>query len=152
MTRAFSRRKGLHRVGISSTQQAIAKLDRAFSTMIRARDEGKPCIACGKTHREWDAGHYRRRELMSTRFNYQNVNAEGKGCNRGTHNNKYGMKDMDLYRENLDKRWGRGTAQRLYKLSQQLRQWDERDLNVLTDAARRGFAVYRQVYDELVAS
>ena len=134
----------------SKTPQARAekRLDDAFSLMIRARDAGLPCIACGKPHRIYEAGHYRRHDCMPTRYDYRNVNAEGEECNR-SHIRKYGMKDMDLYRENLDKRWGRGTAQRLYRLSQKTKQWDVKDLDALTAAARMGFPVYKQLYDEL---
>ena len=65
------------------------------------------------------AGQYRRRELMATRFHPLNVNREGTGCNRGTHSNKrVAQKDMDLYRENLNNRWGAGTTEFLFKLSQ----------------------------------
>ncbi|HLY40455.1 MAG TPA: recombination protein NinG [Terracidiphilus sp.] len=130
-------------------QSTIAATDRAVSLMIRERDRNEPCIACGKPHKEYDAGHYRRRELMSTRFHPMNLNREGKGCNRGTHNTKYAMKDMDLYRENVDKKWGAGTAQFLYKLSQTIEPWETRELEQLRTAARMGPRAYEQLYFEL---
>ena len=117
--------------------------------MIRERDGDDKCIACGRDHSNWDAGHYRRRELMPTRFHPQNVNKEGVGCNRGTHNNKFGMKDMDFYRENLDRKWGKGTADRLYKLSQKIEPWTTEELEQLRSAARMGYPVYCQFYRKL---
>ncbi|HKF48305.1 MAG TPA: recombination protein NinG [Terracidiphilus sp.] len=128
---------------------AIERTDRAVSLMIRERDANDPCIACNKLHKEYDAGHYRRRELMPTRFHPMNLNHEGIGCNRGTHNNKYGMKDMDLYRENLDLKWGAGTAQFLYKLSQIIEPWETKELEQLRSAARMGPRVYEKFYFEL---
>jgi len=130
-------------------QAKIEATDRAVSLMIRERDRDEACIACGKCHKDYDAGHYRRRELMPTRFHPLNINHEGSGCNRGTHNNKYGMKDMDLYRENLDKKWGDGTAQFLYKLSQKIEPWETTELEQLRTAARMGPRAYEQLYFEL---
>jgi len=133
----------------SEHQEEISKTDRAVSIMIRDRDREEPCIACGNIHKVYDAGHYRRRELMPTRFHPYNLNSEGTGCNRGTHNNKYGMKDMDLYRENLDAKWGKGTADRLYKLSQEIEPWTTSELQQLRSAAKMGYRVFTQVYFEL---
>jgi hypothetical protein len=86
---------------------------------------------------------------MPTRFHPLNLNSEGTGCNRGTHNNKFGMKDMDLYRENIDKKWGDGTAQFLDKLSQKIEPWTSEELEQLRSAARMGYAVYVTLYREL---
>ena len=129
-------------------QAGIKPTDDAFSLMIRERDRDEPCIACGKEHREWDAGHYRRRELMPTRFHPFNVNKEGRGCNQG-HVTKYGIKDMDLYRENIDAKWGAGMADFLYKLSQKIEPWTTDELAQLRSAARLGPRVYQQLYFEL---
>ena len=130
-------------------QAKIEATDRAVSLVIRERDRDEACIACGKVHDKYDAGHYRRRELMSTRFHPFNLNNEGTGCNRGTHNNKYGMKDMDLYRENIDKKWGAGTAQFLYKLSQKIEPFTTDELEQIRTAAKMGYPVFRQIYFEL---
>lgn len=131
-----------HAAGIEAT-------DRAFSLMIRDRDADQPCIACNQFHKEYDAGHYRKREDMPTRYHPWNVNREGKGCNRGTHSVKFASKDMDLYRENLNVRWGKGTTEFLYRLSQNIEPWETRELEQLRAAARIGYPVYLQLYREL---
>jgi hypothetical protein len=111
--------------------------------MIRERDAGKRCISCPEIHPVIDAGHFRRRELMTTRWDYRNVNGQGVKENRFEGGRTY---EQSL---EIDRRWGRGVAKELMRKSAQIRQWDIRDLDVLTDAARRGFFVYKQVYDEL---
>lgn len=138
----------MNRVRNTEQGRAEATLDRYFSLMIRERDKDKPCIACGEIHREYQAGHYRMREIMATRWDYKNVNGEGSSCNQG-HVRKYGIKDMDLYRENLDARWGDGTANNLYQISKKSKQWALNEINLLKDAARKGYPVYKQIYDEL---
>ena len=49
----------------------------------------------------------------------------------------------------IDRTWGAGTAKRLYKESQKLKNWDIKQLEELTDAAKRGQRVYHTLYDEL---
>jgi hypothetical protein len=51
----------------------------------------------------------------------------------------------------IDKRWGKGTAARLYKLSQTTKQWEIKELEQLTSAARHSYLAYTQLYDELSA-
>ena len=80
---------------------------------------------------------------MSTRFHPKNVNAQGLKENRfeGGRTYEYGIA--------LDARYGKGTANQLYKLSQETKQWNVRDLLALCDAAKRGSRVYEQLYFEL---
>jgi hypothetical protein len=67
MTRKF----GLRQHGQSEKAKAICELDTALSQLIRARDSS--CITCGPGDVPLDAGHFRRRECMATRFDYRNV-------------------------------------------------------------------------------
>lgn len=67
----------------------IAEAQAAFNAYIRARDEGKPCICCGKPFEPMkpggsvDAGHFRSRGAAGhLRFNEDNVFAQRKNCNR----------------------------------------------------------------------
>jgi hypothetical protein len=103
MKRSF----GLHRVGYTPLQKAIAKLDVAFGQMIRARDAQLGCITCGRADVPTDAGHFIRREKMSTRFSPMNVNAQCRKENRfeGGHTYEYGVA--------LDCKYFKGTAARL---------------------------------------
>lgn len=136
---------------VRNTEQGKAEntLDRYFSEMIRERDKDSPCIACGYFHAEYQAGHNRRREILATRWDYRNVNGEGTTCNQG-HVRKFGVKDMDLYREHLDERWGEGMSNELYQISKLSKQWTLNEINLLKDACRKGYPVYKQVYDSLL--
>lgn len=138
------KRTFLRRQGESDTSKAKRKLDVEFSKMIRARDGGV-CITCGKKVEgsNYHAGHFRRRECMSTRWDWRNVNGQCSGCNtfRGGLPYEYGLA--------LDKKWGKGTAKQLYKISMKQKQWDIKEIEQLTHAARLGFNAYKQLYGEL---
>jgi hypothetical protein len=82
--------------------------------------------------------------MMSTRFDYRNLAPQCLSCNRFQGGRTY---EFSLY---IDKKWGRGTAKELMRISAILKQWDVRDLDALTDAARRGFPVYKQLYDAIM--
>lgn len=124
-------------------QQLVKILDTAFSKMIRARDEGKPCIdLCGKPDGPMQCGHFRRRGFMSTRFHPKNCNSQRMGCNF------YLSKASDEYRHSLgiDKRWGEGTARELYLLSRQEKRWKRKELEALIEACGKGIKAYEKVY------
>lgn len=91
-----------------------------------------------------DAGHFRRRELMSTRFNPMNVNGQCLKENRFEGGKAY------EYSLALDRKYVKGTAARLFKESQKIKQWSAKDLEFLCDAARKGPAVYNQAYETLM--
>lgn len=117
------------------------KLDIVFSPIIRERDKGKPCIdGCGRKGEQ--AGHFRRRELMATRWHPQNVNGQSAYCNAW---------DNDGYRHaiGIDKRWGKGTAKKLEFLSRQTKQWSVEELLALIEACKLGYERYCKVYGEL---
>ena len=79
-----------------------AEAQEAFNAWIRKRDEGQPCICCGKfpqsyalTGGVWDAGHYRGRgRCPELAFDERNCHAQLKRCN---------MRSWDVasYRRNL---------------------------------------------------
>lgn len=142
----MKRRFGLSRYGKSEKAKAIRKLDQALSQLIRERDKDSGCISCGRRDVPFDAGHFRRRECMATRFHYQNVNAQCVKENRFEGGKPY------EYSLALDKKWGKGTAQKLYKLSQKSVQWEIAELEQLTSAAKHSFLAYQQLYDQLFAA
>ena len=90
------------------------------------------------------------RGKMMTRFDPRNVNAECTGCNN-SHYSKYELKDMALYAENVDIKWGAGTAAELYRLSKQTKQWEIKELEQLVAAAKMGCPVYKHLYEEIIA-
>jgi len=111
MTQKFGPSKN----GQSERAKAIRKLDTALSQLIRARD--RACITCGRGHVPLDAGHFRRRECVATRFDYRNVAGQCKKANRFEGGKPY---EFGLA---IDERFGKGTAARLFKLSKTTEEW-----------------------------
>jgi hypothetical protein len=70
--RTHSRSK--HQDGIQATQVAV-------NAMIRARDEGKPCVSCGNM-RKLEAGHFRISNHGTKRFHPMNLSGQRATCNR----------------------------------------------------------------------
>lgn len=52
-------------------------------SMIRLRDEGKPCISCGcQWNDSFQAGHlYASNNFFSIRYDFYNINGQCQGCN-----------------------------------------------------------------------
>lgn len=69
-------------------QKLINKLDTIFSEFIRLRDSNQDgickCITSGEYFHwgECDAGHFITRDNMATRWEEENVNAQGRQDNR----------------------------------------------------------------------
>lgn len=123
-------------------KKLITALDRAFSVMIRERDKQLGCITCGRQAVMMDCGHFRPRGMMSTRWNPMNCNGQCLKCNRfDSKGYEYGLA--------LDRKYTQGTAQMLFKLSQEKKQWSEIELDQLRSAARKGYRVYLALYNEL---
>ncbi|MCR5270523.1 MAG: recombination protein NinG [Prevotella sp.] len=87
----------------------IKELDAVFQYYIRLRDS-KPngicqCISCGKyvPFAKIQAGHFRSRMHMSTRWNEMNVNGECETCNLELRNGDHLLD----YRRNLVKKIGK---------------------------------------------
>tara|TARA_Y100000401_G_C8245839_1_gene185499 strand:+ start:229 stop:633 length:405 start_codon:yes stop_codon:yes gene_type:complete len=95
-------------------QKLIKQLDSIFSKFVRMRDADDSgmatCISCGavKKWREGDAGHFISRGKMSTRYDEQNVHFQCKKCNIFRNGEQY------LYSLALDRKYGEGTAERIY--------------------------------------
>ena len=82
--------KKAERASIKARKEAIKSradwakdAQQAFNAFIRARDEGLPCISCGRHHQgQWHAGHYlstgARPEL---RYTESNVHRQCAPCN-----------------------------------------------------------------------
>lgn len=76
---------------IKTIPDLIREAQVEFNKWVRARDEGKPCICCGRTADDkdlltgsrWDAGHYRSTGSAShLRFNEDNCHRQLVRCNR----------------------------------------------------------------------
>jgi len=139
----MKRRKGLHKTGSTDRQKLIAKLDIAFSKMIRERDALLGCITCG-AQGKMDAGHFVRREKMSTRWNPFNCNSQCLRCNRFQGGN--GAE----YSYALGKKYTLDVPRLLVEKSREIKQWDIKELEQLLDACKKGYPVYVQLYNELI--
>jgi hypothetical protein len=122
-------------------QKEVRRTDIAVSKMIRERD--RECITCGSDTEQMDCGHFRRRELMATRFHPMNLNSQGVKENRfeGGRTFEYGQA--------IDQKYGEGWAVFLNELSKKIEPWSIAELQQLRSAARIGPRAYEQLYREL---
>lgn len=76
---------------LETVPMLLKKAQAAFNRFVRLRDNGKPCICCGRplssgavlTGGEYDAGHYRSvGSAPQLRFHEDNVHAQRKDCNQ----------------------------------------------------------------------
>ena len=103
----------------------------AFNAWIRARDEGLPCISCGRHHQgQWHAGHYlstgARPEL---RYTESNVHRQCAPCNTHLSGNAV------LYRIGLIHRIGSETVEWL-EGPHELPKWTADDYRAIRDNYR----------------
>jgi hypothetical protein len=110
-----------------SRKGLIKKLDKLFSIYIRtrhAKGEIVECVTCG-VHKHWkevDAGHFRSRRFMSTRWHPTNVQTQCKKCNAWSGGESY------LMGKYIDETHGVGTADELIKLSREITKFTDQDL------------------------
>jgi hypothetical protein len=66
------------------------KAQKAVNAFIRARDEGQPCISCGRHHAgKVNAGHYRSRGAMAAlRYHHDNIHLQCEPCNTAKSGNQ----------------------------------------------------------------
>lgn len=109
----------------------------AFNAYVRARDEGLPCISCGRTsvadHHtggSWDCGHYRSTGAAPhLRFDERNAHKQCKRCNRDLAGN------VVEYRKGLARRIGL-TAVEALECDQAPRKYSADELKALRDLYR----------------
>lgn len=99
---------------------------REFNKYIRLRDDGLPCISCGRLHEgQWHAGHY-----LSTgshphlRYHELNCHRQCQPCNAHLSGNAAN------YRKNLIHRIGEGYVEWLERLNEP-RLWSRDELDAL---------------------
>ena len=129
----------VERASIKARKEAIkSKADwareaqTAFNAWIRARDEGLPCISCGRHHQgQWHAGHYlstgARPEL---RFTESNVHRQCAPCNTHLSGNAV------LYRIGLINRIGSDAVEWL-EGPHELPKWTADDYRAIRDTYRK---------------
>ena len=104
----------------------IKKLDKVFSIFIRKRDKGK-CFTCStqKPWKEMDAGHYKKRQHLGTRWDERNVNCQDTSCNSFKGGN------MDVYAIRLEAKYGYGILQELEELKKKDKKYKTSELEKL---------------------
>ena len=113
--------------------QWVAEAQAAFNAYIRLRDQGKPCICCGRPTagdpNSVDAGHYRSRgSAPHLRFDERNTHSQLKRCNR------YHF-DIAGYRSGLIERIGLDKVQAL-EADQTPKHYTVDDLRAIRDTYR----------------
>lgn len=101
----------------------LAKAQIVFNAYIRKRDNGLPCISCGRV-RELQAGHYVPQKNSSfLRLNEWNVNGECAGCN--------GFDEFHLigYRKRLIDKIGLNAVKYLEANQRTIKKWSREELN-----------------------
>ena len=97
-----------------------AKLWKVFSEFIRLRDSDSNgiarCITCGRTGiwKSFDCGHGIGRQHKGTKFDERNNSAQCKKCNGFEGGNQA------IYKEEVEKRYGKGTWDTLVLKSRQV--------------------------------
>jgi hypothetical protein len=97
----WQREKKVRKEKLMSRGDWEQMLQKVFNTYIRKRDEGKPCISCGTTKGQMQAGHYR--SVGSTpELRFEEINCFGQcaSCNN------YLSGNLINYRINLVQRIG----------------------------------------------
>lgn len=113
---------------VENKKKHIDELDKVFQFYIRLRDAMPggycKCISCLKIvpFDKIQAGHFRSRRFMSTRWSELNVNAECFTCNcmDGDH--------LLDYRKNLIKKIGENKVEWIEAYSHDTRKWDDFEL------------------------
>jgi hypothetical protein len=126
----------------SDRQKLINKLDTVFSEFIRLRDSDKNgicrCITSGEFF-HWqscDCGHFITRDNMATRYDEQNVNAQGRQDNRFLSGRQY------EHGKAIDKKYGEGTADKLLAKSRGTCNFQDFELEAM-------YKYYKQAVKEL---
>ena len=107
-------------------QKLVTKLDGVFSIYIRLRDrvsdDYAKCITSGrielwKGSNRLDAGHFMSRRHMATRWHEHNV------CAQTVKDNQWGSGEQYKFGIALDKKFGKGTADKMVLLSNTTAKW-----------------------------
>ena len=102
-----------------SRGKLASKLDTLFSQYIRrknSQDEFAECFTCGKVDhwKKMQNGHFQSRSCYSTRWNELNCQVQCVACNMFKQGQQY------IFGQNLDTKYGDGTAHELYMKSKMI--------------------------------
>lgn len=100
-------------------------VQRVVNKYIRLRDDGRPCISCGK-RLELQAGHYIAQGSCGLlRFNEENINGQCVGCNKFMHGN------LINYRIGLVEKIGEKQVKYLENHRHDLHKWTREELETI---------------------
>jgi len=92
----WKKRKAKAKAELTTVQDYLKIAQQVFNTFIRKRDQGKPCISCGKNLvGKFDASHYyNANNHWNVRFDEMNVHGACVECNQWKHGNliEYGIR------------------------------------------------------------
>jgi|TARA_R110000744_G_scaffold45329_1_gene100714 hypothetical protein len=96
----------------------VKKLDSVFSQYIRQKNavnDTATCFTCGKKDhwKKLQNGHFQSRRHYSTRWDTVNCQVQCAGCN------VFRFGEQFIFGQNLDNKFGEGTARRLHIKAQQ---------------------------------
>ena len=102
-----------------SRSKLVKQLDSIFSTYIRRKNSVNDiatCFTCGKEdhYKKLQNGHFQSRRHYSTRWDETNCQVQCAGCNVF----KFG--EQFIFSQNLDIKFGEGTARRLHIKAQKI--------------------------------
>ena len=110
----------------------VKKLDKLFSLYIRNRyskNSKAKCFTCGKVDdiKGLHAGHFMSRKHYSTRWDETNVQVQCPKCNL------FGQGEQYTFSKNLDKKYGKGTADKLHRKARKVVKLSTNDLKELIE-------------------
>lgn len=145
LRRAKKIKGGRKRRPSDNPQVMKSRLDRTFQGMIMARDAGLACISCGDKRAE-QAGHFIGRQFLATRWNPKNVNGQCTYCNAFMDGG-----NQWLHGIGIDRKYGEGTAERLWAHKRAAFNWERFEIGELLAAVAAGYDQYVITYEKLVS-
>jgi hypothetical protein len=109
------------------------KLWKVFSLFTRLRDTDEKgygkCITCGKVihYTDGDAGHGVGRQHKATKFDEKNSHLQCRRCNY------YGAGEQAIYKEEVEKRYGKGTWDTIVLKSRQVCKRGQVEIDTMTE-------------------
>jgi len=107
------------------------QVQKKFNKWIRERDDGQPCLACGKHSGKMDASHYISQGSSGfLRYDEYNVHNTCYACNRFKHGNLIG------FRIGLVKKIGEDQVKRLEELRFKTWKWTREELENILESLK----------------
>ncbi len=113
---------------VTPLPKLLEKAQKVFNAYIRKRDEGRPCISCGKEGNQ--AGHYFTvKQFSALRYNEKNCWLQCSYCNLYAHGNQA------MYRIGLVARIGEDKVKQLEQLAHdnRIKKWTREELNEIIE-------------------